>query len=154
MSLVHDRHMRRAIQVARENEKAPFGALIVDATTGDEVATGCNCSDNDPTLHGEIDCIRKAAAVWDPGRCGDYVLYTTAEPCPMCMSACVWGGFRAVVYGTSIPYLQATGWFQIDIRSHEVAAKGGWGPDRVVGGVMEAECDRLFDAAMRLHRGG
>lgn len=143
--------MHRAIKVASTNKFAPFGAILVDPITGDEIATGCNCSENDPTLHGEIDCIRNAAAVWDPERRGDYVLYTTAEPCPMCMAACVWGGFRAVVYGTSIPHLQATGWFQIDIRSHEVAAQGGWKPDRVVGGVMATECDRLFDAARRLH---
>ena len=148
MSIEHPRFMRRAIEVGAGNPLAPFGAVLVDVQFGREVAVGCNQAEQDPTLHGEIDCIRNATAVWDPGRKRDLVLYTTAEPCPMCMAACVWAGLGAVVYGTSIPYLTRTGWLQIDLRSHEVAARSGWEPHRVIGGVLAAECDRMFDEAI------
>ncbi|MEM7625933.1 MAG: nucleoside deaminase [Planctomycetota bacterium] len=150
MILDHEIYMRRAIEIAHGNPDAPFGAVLIDPTDNHaEVAVGLNNSGGDPTLHGEIVCIQNAAAACDCDRLKRCVLYTTAEPCPMCMAACVWSGFAQVVYGTSIPHLQTTGWFQIDLRSHDIAAKSGWGAERVVGGVMADECDALFDDAVR-----
>ncbi|MEM6854815.1 MAG: nucleoside deaminase, partial [Planctomycetota bacterium] len=106
----HEHHMQRAIDVARGNPAAPFGAVLIDPDTGEELAVGLNDSKRDPTLHGEIDVIQKAAAVHGRPRLKGATLYTTAEPCPMCMTACIWAEIGRVVYGTSIPHLAATGW--------------------------------------------
>ncbi|MEM7683092.1 MAG: nucleoside deaminase [Planctomycetota bacterium] len=143
-TLNHPRWMRLAIESAQDNPTAPFGAVVVDLNRQQVVATGCNDASVDPTLHGEVDCLRKASAVWDVDRRDQYWLYTTAEPCPMCMAACVWAGLGGVVYGTSIATLSRLGFFQIDLTSHELAARSKWAPERVVGGVCEAECDALF----------
>ncbi|MEM9916201.1 MAG: nucleoside deaminase [Planctomycetota bacterium] len=145
----HEHHMQRAIDVARGNPAAPFGAVLIDPDTGEELAVGLNDSKRDPTLHGEIDVIQKAAAVHGRPRLKGATLYTTAEPCPMCMTACIWAEIGRVVYGTSIPHLAATGWRQLDLRAHELADKAGWTEDRVVGGVLSEHCDPLFDAAIK-----
>eukprot|EP00741_Cyanophora_paradoxa_P009029 tig00001437_g8742.t1 len=144
MVLDHTVAMRAAIDVAAANPAAPFGAVICDAD-GNVVARGVNSSATNPIMHGEIAAIQ-AYAVEHPG--ADYsslVLYTTAEPCPMCMAAIVWAGFKLVVFGSSIPFLQLTGWGQITIRAAEVAARVvGLPTCRVMPGVLESECNALF----------
>ena len=65
----------------------PFGAVIVDSTTGDVVARGHNRSKENPTFHGEIDAINRCAAEHPGIDWSKLVTYTTAEPCPMCQSA-------------------------------------------------------------------
>jgi len=77
------------------------------------------------------------------------VLYTTAEPCPVCQSAVEWAGIPWVVYGSSIPFLQGLGWWQIDIRAGEVARRTPFRRTAVLGGVLAKECNALFEAAQR-----
>ena len=114
--LDHERHMRRAIELAANVPDLPFGAVIVNRQSGGVVAEGWNKSSINPTWHGEIDAINRLALSY-PGIDGtDLVLYTTAEPCPMCQGAVLWGGIGAVVFGTSIRFLQMNGWRQIDIQ--------------------------------------
>lgn len=141
--------MQRALDVARGNPAAPFGAILIDPDTGEELAAGLNDSQRDPTLHGEINCIQKAAAAHGRARLKKATIYTTAEPCPMCMTACIWAELGRVVYGTSIPHLAATGWRQLDLRATQLADQAGWSADRVVGGVLEEQCDPMFDAAIK-----
>lgn len=143
------KYMQRAIDIAQGNLDAPFGAVLVAPDTGEELAVGLNDSKRDPTLHGEIDVIQKAAAAHGRPRLKGATLYTTAEPCPMCMTACIWAEIGRVVYGTSIPHLAATGWRQLDLRAAALADKAGWTSERIVGGVLKSECDPLFDAAIR-----
>ncbi|MEM9294653.1 MAG: nucleoside deaminase [Planctomycetota bacterium] len=147
--LDHPRWMREAIASARDNPAAPFGAVLVDPVAERVVATGCNDAQRDPTLHGEVDCIRNAWSACAPEVRERGWLYTTAEPCPMCMSACAWAQLAGVVFGTSIPTLIRLGWYQIDLRAREVAAHSGWSADRVVAGVLETECDALFQRAQQ-----
>jgi tRNA(Arg) A34 adenosine deaminase TadA len=78
----------------------------------------------------------------------ELALYTTAEPCAMCLSATAWAGIPIVCYGTSIPDLQDMGWNQIDLRADEVARRTPFRAIRVVGGIPESECSALFKAAM------
>ena len=106
------------------------------------------CTEN-PTLHGEIDAINRLVAV-APGTDGSrLVLYTTAEPCPMCQGAILWAGIGAVVFGSSIRFLLDIGWRQIDIPAAEVVHRSlGW-RCAVSGGVLEAECNELFLTAAR-----
>lgn len=149
----HETYMRRAIEMARQNPRFPFGAVLVDNDNGQIVAEGVNRSHLNPTWHGEIDVINRYAALPERVSWSRLRLYTTAEPCCMCQSAILWAGIGTVVYGTSIATLQRQGWTQIDIRADEVIRRTPFTRCELVGGVLEAECDPLFEAALRLARG-
>jgi guanine deaminase len=91
-----------AIDLARENVAAggwPFGAVIV--RDGVLLATGVNdvTQINDPTAHAEIRAIRGACAFLHDSRLAGAVLYSSCEPCPMCLAATMWAGLEAIVYG-------------------------------------------------------
>lgn len=148
--LKHNDYMRRAILVAESNPTNPFGTVIVNSNTGNIISEGWNQADTDPTLHGEIDAIRKAAAIRRETPWSSLTLYTTAEPCPMCQSAILWAGIERVVYGTSISTLQELGWNQIDLTANEVIQRAGFVHCEVVGGILESRCDRLFKKAKRV----
>jgi len=143
----HEDFMRRAIALATQVPELPFGAVIARRATGEIVAEGWNRSSESPTLHGEIDGINRCAAAHRSIDWTGLDLYTTAEPCPMCQGAIEWAGIGTVYYGTSIPYLKERGWWQIDIRAEEVARRTPFRQTRIVGGILEAECNALFDAA-------
>jgi len=72
------------------------------------------------------------------------VLYTTAEPCPMCMGAILWSGIESVVFGTTIQFLVDIGWKQLHIPAREVIERSPEWHCKVIAGVLEAECDELF----------
>ena len=96
--------MRQAIDLSIENVRnggGPFGAVIV--RDGEVVATGVNnvVPHCDPTAHAEVSAIRKACQ-----RVGDFKLdgctiYTSCEPCPMCLSAIYWAGIERIFYGNT-----------------------------------------------------
>lgn len=144
--MTHEEYMRRAIAAAKKVPRLPFGAVIVRQQTGEIVAEGFNRSSESPTFHGEIDAINRCAATHHLIDWAGLELYTTAEPCPMCQSAIEWAGIPTVYYGTSIPYLRDRGWWQIDIRAEEVARRTPFRQCRIVGGILESECNALFDA--------
>ena len=86
--------MQAAIDLARQGMHAgkggPFGCVIVK---GDEiVGKGCNAvtSSNDPTAHAEVVAIREACAVLQTHQLTGCELYTSCEPCPMCLGAIYW----------------------------------------------------------------
>ena len=141
--------MRLAIAAARRSPHAPFGALLVDASTGEVVAEGVNRWRENPTWHGEIDAINRCAS----GRPGiawsGLTLYTTAEPCCMCQGAILWAGIQEVIFGTSIRTLIRLGWRQIDIAAEEVVRRSDVSRCLITGGLLEAECDALFESAGR-----
>ena len=95
--------MRRAIELALEGEAAgndPYGALIADPATASIVAEGSNHATHNPIWHGEMSAIANLSALSPQSVyavAGDLELYTTAEPCPMCMAAIGWSGFGAVL---------------------------------------------------------
>lgn len=136
----HEYWMAQAIHVARQNPRAPFAALLVHQPSNALLAIGINHTRDNPIWHGEMDALGKLARDTEFSSC---VMYTTAEPCPMCQSALCWAGVGTVVYGTSIPFLQSLGWDQIDLRAQAVAER--WHrPCQLVGGVLGSECDQLF----------
>jgi tRNA(adenine34) deaminase len=142
--LDHDRFMRQAIAQARKVPELPFGAVIANAQAAEVVAEDHNRSAESPTFHGEVAVINRCAAAHPGIDWSGLVLYTTAEPCPMCQSAILWAGIPLVVYGSSIPFLQGLGWWQIDIRAEEVVRRASFRKCQVRGGVLEAECNALF----------
>jgi tRNA(Arg) A34 adenosine deaminase TadA len=145
-NLDHPRYMRLAIEQARKVPDLPFGAVIVDGTSGEVVARGYNRSKECPTFHGEIDAINRCAAEHPGIDWSKLALYTTAEPCPMCQGAIEWAGIALTVYGTSIPFLVSLGWWQTDIRADEVIRRTPFRKTAIIGGVLEAECNALFQA--------
>lgn len=98
----HETFMKRAIELAQNSVKnggGPFGAVIVKG--GEIVAEGSNCVtlDNDPTAHAEVTTIRKACKALNTFDLSGCVVYTSCEPCPMCLSAIYWARMDAIYYG-------------------------------------------------------
>lgn len=150
----HEYFMAQAIVEGRKLERHPFGAVIVRA--GEVVARGVNASAENPAYHGEMVAIDDHAQRADDPDWGATTLYTTAEPCPMCMSACAWAGIRRVVWGTSIEGLRRTGLDQIDLSATAVAEAAGsfYSPRLLLGGVLADETDAMFRRAQIIRRGG
>jgi guanine deaminase len=97
--------LRRAIALATQNvvtgKGGPFGAVI--ARDGKIIGEGANSvtTSNDPTAHGEVNAIRAAAEALGTFALAGCELYTSCEPCPMCLSAAYWARLDAVYYGAS-----------------------------------------------------
>jgi tRNA(Arg) A34 adenosine deaminase TadA len=137
-----ERFMRIALDEARRAD-FPFGAVIV--REGALIAHGRNLSrtNGDPTAHGEMTAIRRALA--DHGRAAlrGATLYTSGEPCAMCMGAIIWSRFGRLVYAASVAQLAAKV-DQIMIASADIAAKAPWAPIAITGGVLADEAIALF----------
>ena len=90
-----------AIEKMRANNGGPFGAVIV--RDGEIVAEGWNevTSSNDPTAHAEIVAIRRACARIGTFNLPDCDIYTSCEPCPMCLGAIYWARLRRVYYANT-----------------------------------------------------
>ena len=142
---VHERHMRRAVEIARGNPDAPFGCVIADGETGEIVAEGLNDAQRNPILHGETAAIINLAEAQPEADWGRLALYTTAEPCPMCAGAILWSGISRLVFGTSMETLKRLGRPQISIPFREVADRASFDGPEVVGGVLEGDCDALYE---------
>lgn len=102
--LDHEDIMRHAIRLSIDNLNrggGPFAAAI--ARNGVIIATGVNtvAEDNDPTAHAEINAIRKATEKLGRFHLDDCILYTTCEPCPMCLGAVYWAGLKELYYGNT-----------------------------------------------------
>lgn len=98
----HEDFMQRAIELAQnsvEKGGGPFGAVIVK--DGEVVAEGSNCVtlDNDPTAHAEVTTIRKACKALNTFDLSGCIIYTSCEPCPMCLSAIYWARMDSIYYG-------------------------------------------------------
>lgn len=99
-----NKYMELAKQNAEEgikrNEGGPFGAVIVDKA-GNIISNGNNkvIVNHDPTAHAEITAIREACKKLNTYDLSDYILYTSCEPCPMCLSAIIWANIKEVYYG-------------------------------------------------------
>jgi tRNA(Arg) A34 adenosine deaminase TadA len=139
-----DEHwMQQAIAVAAENPSAPFGAVIIEGDTESRCAHGVNQAREDPTLHAEMVALRNRFKAPALPRATPLVLFSTAEPCPMCAAACCWAGIRRIVYGVSIPWLCKHGWPQINIRAADVCTAGSKTVE-LRGGVLADACAELF----------
>jgi tRNA(Arg) A34 adenosine deaminase TadA len=82
----------------------PFGAEIRDSGTGQRLVRKLNrvMPDIDPTAHAEVRAIRFACKKIGTPSLRGYTLYSTCEPCPMCMTAALFAGVERVVYGTVV----------------------------------------------------
>jgi tRNA(Arg) A34 adenosine deaminase TadA len=103
--MIEQAFMQRAVALAlekmRANSGGPFGAVIV--RNGAIIAEGWNevTSSNDPTAHAEIVAIRRACALLGVFNLLDCDIYTSCEPCPMCLSAIYWARLRCIYYANT-----------------------------------------------------
>ena len=99
-----NKFMQKAKNNAQEgiakNEGGPFGAIIVDKEEN-IISNGNNkvIENTDPTAHAEIIAIREACKKLKTYDLSEYILYTSCEPCPMCLSAIIWANIKQVYYG-------------------------------------------------------
>ncbi len=106
-------YMQQAIEEAREGihlgHGGPFGTVIVK--NGKILAKGHNMvlANHDATAHGEVTAIRNAGSLLGTHDLSGCELYTTGEPCPMCLAACMWANIEKVYYGCTIVDNEAIG---------------------------------------------
>ena len=122
------RYLQRAIEISRgaleDGGKNPFGALVVVA---DSVAgEGINrvAERHDPTAHAEVMALRAAGQALGRAAFEDGVLYSSCEPCPMCLTACYWARIPRVVYGATSHDAAACGFEDLELY-REIARPGG-----------------------------
>ena len=122
----------------------PFGSSIYHSQTGAMLVRTLNAvaKENDPSSHAEVKAIRLAAKKLKNPTLAGYTLYTTCEPCPMCMSTVLWANLDRVVYGATIEDANHH-CNQIHIHAAEVAERSDM-RCKVVGPVLRDRCYALF----------
>lgn len=139
----------------------PFGSCIVK--NGEIIASGHNCvlKNNDPTCHGEIETIRKACAKLKTFDLSGCEIYTTGEPCPMCLCACMWAKIDKIYYGCTIEENGEIGFRDADF-AQKISCRGllGNSTEQNPGNqensnyleqIEHDECQKLFQDYERLH---
>jgi tRNA(adenine34) deaminase len=135
------RFTARTLDTARP---APFGALIVHTKTGKRLmrATNAVMRENDPSSHGEVRTVRLACKKLKSTSLAGYTLYSTCEPCAMCMANALWAELDRVVYGATIADANRH-CLQILIPAEEVARRSDMSCV-VDGPVLRELCYSLF----------
>ena len=110
--MTNDELMREAIRLSEENVAnggGPFGAVI--ARGGEIIATGVNrvTASNDPTAHAEVSAIRRAAQQLGTFNLAGCEIFTSCEPCPMCLGAIYWARLDRVYYANTKADAKAAG---------------------------------------------
>jgi len=134
--------MRRVVDLCLSTQQS-FCAVVVDPT-GTELCTGVNSKHVNPIFHGEIVAINNCSTTYGGElKWSTLTLYTTAEPCPMCMSAMIWAGLMCVVWGTSLSTLQRAMDNQFNISASAIVAAAPHGC-ALHEGVLQNATDPLF----------
>jgi len=135
--------MEAAIAQAKSSD-TPYGAVIVK--DGEIVAKAGNTvqPDSDPSAHAEVNAMRQLTAnVGEAMLSGDYVLYSTCEPCAMCAATAVWSGMSKIVYGVGADDFDENP-NVIELRCHEVIGKA---PKEIAieSGLLKDDCKKLHE---------
>lgn len=128
----------------RTSRPRPFGASIVDTKSGKVLLRALNnvAAEWDPSSHAEVRAIRHATKRIKSLSLAGYTLYSTCEPCPMCMGAALWAGLDRVVFGATIADANRH-CCQILIPAKEVAARADM-TCIIDGPVLRDRCYALF----------
>jgi tRNA(Arg) A34 adenosine deaminase TadA len=123
----------------------PFAAEIVHTTTGERLMRALNAvaPQNDPSAHAELRTVRRACRKIGSYSLQGYTLYSTCEPCPMCIANALWAGLDRVVYGATIADANRF-CRQIHIPASEVVERSDMSSTIVSGPVCRDECLALF----------
>ena len=122
----------------------PFGALIVNTKSGERLmrATNAVLRENDPSSHAEVRTVRLACKKLQRPSLAGFTMYSTCEPCPMCMANALWARIDRVVYGATIADANRH-CLQIQIPANEVAKRSDMSCP-VEGPVLRDLCNTLF----------
>jgi len=143
-----EERMREVFQFTARSLKTahpvPFGALIVNTRTGETLMRGTNAvlRESDPSSHAETRTVRLACKKLNGPSLAGYTMYSTCEPCAMCMANALWARLDRVVYGATIDDANRHV-LQIHIPAKEVARRSDM-PCRVDGPVLRDLCNTLF----------
>src|ERR1700682_3806749 len=131
----------RTLETARP---VPFGALIVNTRTGERLMRATNnvARENDPSSHAEVRTVRLACKKLNRPSLTGYTMYSTCEPCPMCMANALWARLDRVVFGATIADANRH-CLQIHVPAKEVARRSDM-PCRVDGPILRDLCNTLF----------
>ncbi len=138
--------MELAVEKAKEGitkGQAPFGSLIVKAESLIATAHNTVWHDRDPIAHAEINAIRIAAKKLGSIELTGCTLYSTCEPCPMCLSAIHWSKIDRIVYGATIEDASNAGFKELFVSARELVRLGK-SPLRVDCLVDGIGCQELF----------
>ncbi len=141
-----ERYMRFALQMAERGMAAggpPVGACLV--RDGEVLVSAHNCvvGELDITAHAEITVIRRACRDLNTLSLAGGVLYTTVEPCAMCLAASHYAGISEIVFGAPIDAMHAITQDELCVDPNELL--GGTASLVMSGGVLVAECQALLD---------
>lgn len=104
MNSDNEQFMQRAIDLSLEsvqNGGGPFGAVIVKNNEVIAASSNSVTLDNDPTAHAEVNAIRSACKKLATFDLSDCTIYTSCEPCPMCLSAIYWAHINTIYYANT-----------------------------------------------------
>lgn len=148
-------YMNLAISVALDSQAqggVAIGAVLVDSSTGEVVASGGSLVGplKDPTAHAEINCIRQAASQLQTDDLFTYTLFSTLEPCHMCLSASAWARIPTLLFGAYRKDVDETlfdikGDFSDEAEGRRMNLRENLTMS-VHGGVLESECAALLAA--------
>jgi len=135
------RFTARTLETSRP---VPFGALIVDSRTGEQLvrATNAVMRENDPSSHAELRAVRLAGKKLKSPKLAGYTMYSTCEPCPMCMANALWARLDRVVFGATIADA-GRHCLQIHVPAKEIARRSDMNC-RVEGPVLRELFNTLF----------
>jgi tRNA(adenine34) deaminase len=143
-----EKHMRELYRfTARTLETkhpVPFGAQIVSTHSGKLLMRATNAvrRENDPSAHAEVRTVRRACKKLKRTSLAGFTMYSTCEPCPMCMANALWARLDRVVFGAAIADANRH-CLQIRIPAREVAERADM-PCRVEGPLLRDLCNTLF----------
>lgn len=146
VQLDFEKFMEMAIEeatISKDEGNHGFGAVVV--MNGEILSTGHDTTntEKDPSLHAEVNVLRKAVkAFGDSNLCGS-ILFSTCEPCPMCSSLAVWSNVTSIVYGASIEDTIKSGRSRIRVSAKEISQKSPILLE-VIGDILKEECLKLY----------
>jgi tRNA(adenine34) deaminase len=135
------RFTARTLETARP---VPFGAFIVESGTGELLTRSTNSvtRESDPSSHAELRAVRRACKKLKSPRLAGYTMYSTCEPCPMCMANALWARLDRVVFGATIADANRH-CLQIHVAAKEIARRSDMNC-RVEGPVLRELFNTLF----------
>lgn len=144
----HEKYMHVALKEAdrgvSKGEGGPFGAVIVRKSDGKILAKAHNTvlKDSNPTHHAEINTISKASKKYGIDL-SNTIIYSTVEPCPMCLSAIHWAKIDTVVYGTDIHFSKKYGFNEINLSDKKYNKIAGL-KIKLIPDILKDESEKLF----------
>ena len=124
--------------------QSPFGSVVVRDQKVIAATHNTVWRDSDPSAHAEVNTLRLACRSLSTIDLTGSTLYSTCEPCPMCLSAIHWARVTRLVFGASIADAERVGFREMPIPAVEMVRLGK-SPLQVEGGLLENECRELFE---------